>query len=450
MSGTAPVNETAMPRHKQRRVHGITAFLRRPPLAGRNVLHGGARSIVAVAGMGLSVVMVLLQLGFLEAVRVTASVNYDQLDFDVALLSVQFEQFYGPSEFPRDRLPQARAVPGVAAARPLWSRMNLWRCPPYPPEDPVPKGASVIGGATPESSEAAHGALARWWLGSKRPRPLQRRALLVIGYDPDRGPFRDPIRGQIATAGSQLRETGRVLLNDRSNADFGWESWPQFDGWELGRMKVEVVGPFSLTRSFGADGAVLCTEANFARVFGLATATAPVNFGLVTLSPGAEPAAVVDRLRRALPPDVLVLTRDALYRLEREYWVGQTATGKIFSFGVLLTMLVAAVVVYQALSNDIRDHLPEYGTLKAIGYGDIYLIRVIQTQAGIYAAACFPPAVALAAAAYRATETLASIPMALTGRNVLLALLVIAVSSQLAGVLSLRKLRRADPAALFG
>jgi putative ABC transport system permease protein len=94
--------------------------------------------------------------------------------------------------------------------------------------------------------------------------------------------------------------------------------------------------------------------------------------------------------------------------------------------------------------------LPEYGTLKAIGYGDGYLIRVIQTQAGIYAAACFPPAVALAAVAYRATEALASIPMGMTAQNVLTALVVIAVSSQLAGVFSLRKLRLANPADLFG
>jgi putative ABC transport system permease protein len=35
---------------------------------------------------------------------------------------------------------------------------------------------------------------------------------------------------------------------------------------------------------------------------------------------------------------------------------------------VFLTLVVAAVVVYQVLSSDIRDHLPEYATLKAIGY----------------------------------------------------------------------------------
>jgi putative ABC transport system permease protein len=272
----------------------------------------------------------------------------------------------------------------------------------------------------------------------------------VIGFDPYRRPFRDPIRHQIATAGSQLLETGRVLLNDRSNPDFGWELWPDFHGWELGRLKVAVVGPFSLTRSFGADGAVLCTDANFERVFGLEANCAPVNFGLVTLSPGAERRAVADRLRRALPPDVQVVTRDVLYRLESAYWVGQTATGKIFSSGVLLTMLVAAVVIYQVLSNDIRDHLPEYATLKAIGYGQVYLIRVIQTQAGMYAAACFLPAVAVAVAAYRVTEALASIPMVLTRFNLFTALAVIAISSQLAGLFSLRTLGRAQPAELFG
>jgi putative ABC transport system permease protein len=67
---------------------------------------------------------------------------------------------------------------------------------------------------------------------------------------------------------------------------------------------------------------------------------------------------------------------------------------------VFLTLVVAAVVVYQVLSSDIRDHLPEYATLKAIGYGDGDLARVIQAQAGLYAAACYLPAVLLAAVVY--------------------------------------------------
>lgn len=424
-------------------VHRIAMRLPRPPLALLNVLHGGKKTAATVAGMALAVVMVLFELGLLEAVRITARTNYDQLDFDVALVSAEFEQFYYPGRFPGARLSQARSLPEVTVARPLFTRMNLWRCPPYPPatgRDPAREG---------REAESSHNALARWWMGARRPRPLQRRALLVLGIDPDRNPFRDPIRRQVEAARSRLREAARVLLSDRSNPDFGWDQWPRFTDWELGERRVDVIGPFSLARSFGADASVLCTETDFARAFGLRSCDEAVNFGLVTLRPGADPEAVATQLERALPPDVRVLSRGALYRLESDYWVSQTATGKIFSFGVLLTMVVAAVMVYQALSGDIRDHLPEYATLKAMGYGDRALVQVIQAQAGLYAVACYLLAVPLSAAVYRVTDRLAGIPMVLTGANLLTALLVTVITSQAAAALSARKLRLADPADLF-
>jgi len=267
-------------------VNRIALRLPRPPLALLNVLHGGTRTLAAVVGMALAVVMVLLQLGFLEAVRITAAINYDQLDFDVALVSTEFDQFYGPGQFPGARLTQARLLPEVTAARPLYARMSLWRCPSYPP--------ATAGGPAPVLEDAAPSspnALARWWLGGRQPRPLQRRALLVLGIDPDRNPFRDPIRSQISAAGSRLRAADQVLLNDRSNPDFGWDQWPGFSGWELGNRRVDVIGPFSLTRSFGADAAVLCIDTNFARAFGLASLDGAVNFGLVTLRPGGVRSA---------------------------------------------------------------------------------------------------------------------------------------------------------------
>jgi putative ABC transport system permease protein len=392
--------------------------------------------------MALAVVMVLLQLGFLEAVRITAAINYDQLDFDVALVSAQFEQFYSPGEFPKRRLSEALSVADVAAARPLWARMNAWRCPPFPLEQTEPVGSSRTLLPTENS-------LARWWLGAERRRPIQRRFILVLGIDPAANPFRDPIRRQVAAAGSRWFERDRVLLDDRSHVDFGWGAWPSFTGWELGRSAVTVVGPFSLTRSFGADASVLCTDLNFARAFERDPLDPLVNYGLITLRPGADPDAAAAQLDRRLPPDVKALSRRALYNRERDYWVGQTATGKIFSFGVVLTMFVAAIVVYQALANDIRDHLPEYATLKAIGYGQGTLVGVIQAQAGFYAAACFPPAVLLGLLVYRATERLSSIPMVLTVSNLLTALAVTSVTSQAAGLLSLRRLHAADPADLF-
>ena len=108
--------------------------LRTPPLALRNVVHGGRRSLAAISGVAFSLTMVLLQLGFLEAVKITASNNFDQVDFDIVLLSPRYEQFYAPGVIPLARLTEARSVSTVVSASPLYAIFNLWRCPAYPVE----------------------------------------------------------------------------------------------------------------------------------------------------------------------------------------------------------------------------------------------------------------------------------------------------------------------------
>lgn len=416
---------------------GLVLSSRTPPLALRNVVQGRARSFAAIAGIAFALVMVLLQLGFLEAVKVTAGVNYRQLDFDLALVSPEFEQFYDAGSFPKERLMAAESVPGVAAARPLWVSMNVWRCPPYPLENP------------PEDADAAAvGAIERLRLGEKYPRPLQRRELLVLGIDIDRNPFREPIRSQVEAAGARLRGDGHVLFNADSNPDFGWSLREGFGDWELGRRRVDIVGSFTLPRSFGADAAVLCDEATFARSIGLPRIDR-VPFGLVTVAPGANRGKMAAALAERLPDDVEVLDRDRLEAVEQHYWVNQTATGQIFRFGVLIAMLVAAIVVYQVLSNDIRKRLPEYATLKAMGHTDGYLGRVVLAQALIYSMAAFVPAVAVSAGLYVLTEKLANIPMRLTAANLALVFGLTVAFGVGSGLLTVRKLRAANPADLY-
>ncbi|MCA1684451.1 MAG: hypothetical protein LC745_00390 [Planctomycetia bacterium] len=410
----------------------------RPPLALRNVIHGHARSLAAVGGITFALVMMFLQLGFLGAVKFTAAVNYDQLDFDVALVSPGFEQFYSPGAFPRRRLEEAEGVRGVVAARPLSVRMNVWRCPPYPPDAPE---------SVTESAQDLD-ALSRWWLGKERPRPLQRRALLAVGIDLDRNPFREPIRGQVESAAGRLRLPGRVLLNAWSNPDFGWDLRDSFRGWELGLTKAEVIGGFTLLRSFGADATVLCSSETYARAFGRPDLEREVNLGLVTTRPG-DAAETAIRLNDRLPRDVKAMTRADLYRVEEDYWVNQTATGLIFSFGVVVTVAVAAVVLYQVLSNDVRSHLSEYATLGAIGYTTGALARIVLAQGLVYALAAYGPAVLISWAAYRVTAELAGTPMTLTPATLALVLGLDVSFCLAAGMLSMVRLRRADPASLM-
>ena len=276
---------------------------------------------------------------------------------------------------------------------------------------------------------------------------MQRRELVAIAIDLDRNPFREPIRGRIEAARAQLELDGRVLLSEQSHPDFGWWAWPAFRGWELGRSEVEVVGGFPLDRGFGADGAVLMSDLTFQRRC-VTRWTRGLSLGLLRVRPGTD-GETVRRLNQILPPDTVALSRDALNGREEDFWVRQTSTGKIFASGVLVAMAVAAVVVYQVLSNDVRSHLPEYATLKAMGYANGYLSRVVVVQALIYSLGAFGPAVVLAYVAYRATEALASIPMRMTVANLALALGLAAAVSLLSALFTVGKLRTADPAELF-
>lgn len=409
--------------------------LRNPPLAWRNVAHGGRRSLAAISGAAFSLTMVLLQLGFLQAVRITATNNYDVLDFDVLLTSSRYEQFYGPGFLPLERLRQAEGLDTVVEATPLYASFALWRCPPNPLDDP------------PDDSAPQPGALSRWLAGSAAPRPLQRRQLYVMGFDLDHPPFHSPILESIEANKARMRVPNRVLLNEMSNADFGWQVRDRYHDWELEETAVEVVGGFPMLRGFAADSTVLCSDDDFVRICGYESRET-TNFGLLKVRAGTVDETVA-RLRETLPPDVRVESRAAILASEVDHWVNQTSTGQLFAIGVLVAMGVAAVVVYQVLSNDVREHLPEYATLQAMGYSTPRLAGILVFQAVLYMLISFALAVAIALVVYQATETLAGIPMVLTRRNLALTFALAVAVGAITGALTVNRLRAADPADLF-
>jgi putative ABC transport system permease protein len=415
--------------------------IRTPPLALRNVVHGGRRSTVAISGVAFAVTMVLLQLGFYEAVQITATDIYEQLDFDIVLLASTYDQFYAPGRFPLQRLRQAQSLGSVSGASPLYATFNLWRCPPFPTHDQR---------VAWDDDRPEPGALERWYLGNRLPRPIRRRELLALGVDLDNPPFRGPIQSAIESAKPRLQEAGTVILNRLSNLDFGWPLVGQFNDWELGRSAVKVVGGFDLLRGFAADGAVICSADNFVRLCDQASPGA-VQFGFLKLRQH-DPASIEaarKALRALLPPDVVPYSRAEILQRESDHWVRQTATGKLFAFGVLVAMIVAGAVVYQVLSNDVRDHLPEYATLKAMGHSNRYLSRVVILQALIYSLAAYIIASAFGTIVYRATESLAGIPMRLTMGTLTLTLLLTFLIGLVSALFTLNKVWRTNPADLF-
>ena len=90
-------------------------------------------------------------------------------------------------------------------------------------------------------------------------------------------------------------------------------------------------------------------------------------------------------LNAYLPEDVRALTLEEFVNFEKDYWATNTSIGFVFRLGTMMGFIVGVILVYQVLSTDVNDHMAEYATFKAMGYGDWYLLGIVFEEAIILA-----------------------------------------------------------------
>ena len=211
-----------------------------------------------------------------------------------------------PGEFPLERLRQARSLEVVVARVAALFHVQPLAMPALSSGRP---GRRLGRRATPSPAR-----LRRWLLGDRLPRPLKRRELLVLGVDLENDPFLGPIRRAIDAATPRSGQSDRLLLDELSNLDFGWPLVGRFDGWELGRTAVRIVGGFPMLRGFAADGVVICSDDNFVRLCERPS-TEEVQFGFLKLRDETTRSTRPCRdLRAILPPDVVPYSRAEILR----------------------------------------------------------------------------------------------------------------------------------------
>jgi putative ABC transport system permease protein len=211
---------------------------------------------------------------------------------------------------------------------------------------------------------------------------------------------------------------------------------------------VTIGGDYVLGTGFLGLGVVLANEANFFRI-SRNRRPEQVNYGLVTLKAGADPDLVARELRGLLPNDVQVFTRPELAAHEISFWTTRTGTGLIFGSGLVVAFVVGIMVLYQTLATQIMRYLPEFATLKAIGYGDFHLATVVMIEAAIIVLVAFLPAAAAAFAIYAQIREATLLPLALASTQLASVLATALFMSGVSAFLSLSILRRADPADVF-
>jgi putative ABC transport system permease protein len=283
----------------------------------------------------------------------------------------------------------------------------------------------------------------------KNPWTNSRRTITLLGFHPS-DHILDTPGFEEARAGLTAEDT--VLFDARSRPEFGAVAQTLRDGGrvstEVNNRQVQVAGLFEMGTSFGIDGSLLTSDDNFLRLFPDRSRN-DIQLGLVTLKPGADPARVRDRLLQWLPKDVLVLTKPEFVARERAYWNRATPVGYVFAFGAIMGLVVGAIIVYQILFADVSEHLHEYATLRAMGYGNGFVSGIVLQQAVILGVLGFLPGMALAAWLYTRASAATSLPLEVTPERAAVVFALTLGMCALSGLLAVRKVRRLDPAEVF-
>jgi putative ABC transport system permease protein len=350
-----------------------------------------------------------MQLGFEQALFESAVTVHQRLKGDIMLINPHWSMLAQPKTFPRRRLYQALGFAGV------------------------------------ESVTSVQTMIIRW----KNPETGTTREMFMMGIDPSADVVAIP---EVTANRHLIRYPDVVLYDEASRPEFGRVAARFRAGetvsTEANQHRVTVGGLFRLGTSFGVDGSIITSDSNFLRIVP-GRAPGALTIGLVRLRPGTDARAVRDALAAQLPKDVAVLTRQQYFDREVDYWATNTPIGYVFAFGVVIGLVVGSIVVYQILFADISDHLPEYATLKAMGYTNRYLAGVVLMEALLLGVLGFIPGLAICWWLYGMTRSATMLPMQMTVARSVLVLALTVGMCWVSGAMAMRKLRAADPAEVF-
>jgi putative ABC transport system permease protein len=382
---------------------------RRIPLAWLLLTRQPARLAVALAGIAFAGILMFMQLGFRDGLFDASVIIHKLFDADLVLISPRSTSSVAMAGFPRRRLVQVMADPAVAGTSPVHWNLLLWR----------------------------------------NPQTRATRSILALGYDPNDPVFTDP---SVNAKSAALSQRGRVLFDELSRPEFGpigkWFREGRTVETEVAGKRVRVAGLVAMGASFGADGNMLTSSESFLRLMP-DTPAGSIELGLIRLQPGADPDQVMARLKTKLSPDVKLYTRAGFEEFEKNYWRSSTAIGFIFTLGAGMGFVVGCVIVYQILYSDVSDHLPEYATLMAMGYGLLGLLGVVAREGLFLAVLGYVPAWLAGQGLYAVVRSGTQLPVAMDNQRSLLVFAMILVMCMASAAMAMRKLADADPAEIF-
>ena len=385
------------------------SFTQRTPIGWKQLTKKKGRLFVAIAGIGFADLLMFAQMGIQAALFDGNVLLNRSMDADIVIRSAQYRDLSLANTLPRRRIYQVQDIPNVASADALYISTVVWRNP----ETRLKTQLTLVG----QSVE----------------RPALNFPEVNKNLDklkqPDTFLFDRKARGKYENVVEAV-ENGKMVTT------------------EIERRSIRVAGLFSLGASFATDGTLITSQENFLRFFPERTA-GQITLGLVKVKDGSDVKQVLADIKAVLPKDAIASTKQEYIDYELAYWGETTPIGVVFGFGTAMAFVVGIVIVFQILSTDVNDHLAEYATFKAMGYGDRFIVFIVLEEAMILAILGFIPGVGLALAQYDLIQNVAALPIAMTFARFSFVFFLTLVMCGVSGLIAIRKLQSADPADIF-
>ena len=386
----------------------LQALFGRLPIGWLQLTHNRTRFAAALAGVAFANVLVFVQLGIMNSMATATLRPYTFFQADVMISANDANAMAEGGNVARQWLLQAMADPDVA------------------------DGIGLFVGNVP------------WDRGDKD------ISLTTFGVDPARPAFLSPaIAGDLALLQVQdaalLDRLARGLSRDQAAA-----IRPQSPlSFETESRTITAYATFAGGGGFGGDGYMMVSDQTFLSLFPARSSAAPDHI-LLRLRPGADAEKIAADLRGLISDKTLrIRSYAAAAQEDLSYQQTRRPTGVIFGFGVLIGVLVGLVIVYQVLSTDVADHLREYATFKAMGYGPQFFLGIVFEEALVLGIMGFIPGLVVGTTILTVMGKITTLPLGMTPSMAATVFLGTIVFSALSGAIATRRLAAADPADLF-
>jgi putative ABC transport system permease protein len=370
-------------------------------VALRILLYDKIRSIITLMGVVFAVGLIFNQLGTFLGLMETSSVIIDHTPGDIWITSKNSKNFDFSQPFPEYLYNSVLSDPGVASAEKL-----------------------IVAWALIKQKEG----------GTEQ--------IEIVGFDPDRGvggpwemktgDIRHLTNGNFAI----IDESAQKRLGNIQVGDYRDVMW----------RRLRIIGMSSGVKSFTTAPIVFTTYKLAQSLVGYIGPDNTV-FVIAKVKNGASVAATAASLKRSLK-GVDVFTKSEFSYKTRRYWAVETGVGFSFMLTIIISFLVGMLIVGQTIYNSTMEHIKEFGTLKAIGASNFEIYKIIFSQAMINALLGYLVSLVITMATVGLYDAIGMVLVVRTWVNLLVLALTLVMCSTAAFV-SIRRIKKLDPAILF-